>query len=137
TIRLTGPQMTTLTTPLVKRLVGRGAGAFCALPLRVGSNVVGVLSLIGTKPDTFRDGVLGLLEQAARPIAVAVDNALAYQRIERLTARLAEEKSYLEEEIRTEGRFDEIVGDSPHLKDVLDQVAVVARTDSAVLVTGE
>jgi formate hydrogenlyase transcriptional activator len=120
-------------------LLGRddpGAEAFCALPLRCG-DTVGVLSLIAQAPDAFHDDVVALLEQAARPVAVAVANALAYRRIEQLTARLAQEKRYLEEEIRTERRFDEIVGDSPALGEVLHQVEVVAPTDSAVLITGE
>jgi formate hydrogenlyase transcriptional activator len=112
-------------------------GAFCALPLRVGDAVVGVLSLVGPAADAFRDDVVKLLEQAARPVAVAVANALAYRRIQELTARLAREKLYLEEEIRTEGRFDEIVGDGPALREVLRQVEVVAPTNSAVLIEGE
>src|SRR5262249_33152329 len=107
----------------------------CALPLRCGDATVGVLSLTGQAPDTFPDDVVALLEPPARPVAVAVANALAYRRIEQLTARLAQEKLYLEEEIRTERRFDEIVGDSPPLREVLRQVEVVAPTDSAVLIT--
>jgi formate hydrogenlyase transcriptional activator len=113
------------------------AEAFCAVPLRCGDATVGVLSLVGPEAGTFHDDVVALLEQAARPVAVAVANALAYRRIEQLTARLAQEKHYLEEEIRTERHFDEIVGDSPSLQEVLRQVEVVAPTDSAVLITGE
>src|SRR5262249_55729380 len=109
--------------------------AFCALPLRCGTTL-GVLSLSGPATDTFREAK-DLLEQAARLVAVAVANALAYTRIEHLTARLAQEKLYLEEEIRTERRFDEIVGDSAPLREVLRSVEVVAPTDSAVLITGE
>ncbi len=137
TVRLGPAEMGRLTTPLARRLVGRGVGAYCGLPLRVGVPVVGVLSLLGHTPAAFPDDVVELLEEAARPVAVAVANVLAYQRIERLTARLTEEKQYLEEEIRTEGRFDEIVGASPVLAEALRQVGVVARTDTAVLVTGE
>ncbi len=118
-------------------LTGRGAGALCALPLVCGETVVGVLSLVGSGPDLFTDDAIALLEGAARPVAVAVANALAYRRIEQLTARLAQEKLYLEEEIRTERRFDEIVGEGPALGEVLRQVEVVAPTDSAVLLTGE
>jgi transcriptional regulator with GAF, ATPase, and Fis domain len=73
----------------------------------------------------------------ANPVAVGVANAQAYRRIEELTARLAAEKLYLEEEIRTEWGMDEVVGGSPSLRGVLQQVEVVAPTDSAVLVTGE
>jgi formate hydrogenlyase transcriptional activator len=135
TVRLGPAEMAHLETSSARWLLGRSAGAFCAVPLRCGDAVVGVLSLM--EAETFTDDVVGLLEQAARPVAVAVANALAYRRIEQLTARLAQEKLYLEEEIRTEKRFDEIVGDGPALRDVLRQVAVVAPTDSAVLILGE
>jgi formate hydrogenlyase transcriptional activator len=73
----------------------------------------------------------------ARQVAVAVDNALSYERIEQLNERLAEEKVYLEGEIRTDSRFEEIVGQSRALRAILEQVETVAPTDSTVLIFGE
>jgi formate hydrogenlyase transcriptional activator len=73
----------------------------------------------------------------AGQIAIALDNALSYQRIEELNAQLAEEKVYLEDEIRTDHGFEEIVGQSRALKSVLKQVETVAPTDSTVLIFGE
>ena len=73
----------------------------------------------------------------AGQIAIALDNSLSYRRIEELNARLAEEKVYLEDEIRTDNRFEEIVGQSRALKAVLKQVETVAPTDSTVLIFGE
>ena len=70
-------------------------------------------------------------------MAIALENALSYQRIEELNARLAEEKVYLEDEIRTDHRFEEIVGRSRALNAVLKQVETVAPTDSTVLIYGE
>ena len=70
-------------------------------------------------------------------MAIALDNALSYQRIEELNERLAEEKVYLEDEIRTDSRFEEIVGQSRALKANLQQVETVAPTDSTVLIYGE
>ena len=55
----------------------------------------------------------------------------------RLKNRLAEEKLYLEDEIRTEYNFEEIVGESPKLRALLRQVETVAPTDSTVLIGGE
>jgi formate hydrogenlyase transcriptional activator len=66
-----------------------------------------------------------------------VENALAYQEIAELKNKLAEEKLYLEEEIRTEHNFEEIIGESATLKSVLSQVETVAPTDSTVLIQGE
>jgi formate hydrogenlyase transcriptional activator len=137
TVRLGPVEMSRLTTAVARWLIGRGAEAYCAVPLRVGTAVVAVLSMIARQTDAFNDDVVSLLEEAARPVGVAVANALAYRRIEGLTARLSQEKRYLEEEIRTEGGFGEIIGSSPALHEVLGQVEVVAPTDSAVLITGE
>ena len=73
----------------------------------------------------------------AGQIALAVDNALAYQEITELKDRLTEEKLYLEEEIRLEHKFDDIIGDSRVLKQVLGQVEIVAPTQATVLIQGE
>jgi formate hydrogenlyase transcriptional activator len=75
--------------------------------------------------------------QVAGQVAIALDNALSYQRIEELNERLEEEKIYLEDEIRTDNRFEEIVGNSRALKAILKQVETVAPTDSTVLIYGE
>ncbi len=56
---------------------------------------------------------------------------------ERNCSRLAQEKRCLENEIRSELRLDEIVGKSGALQRVLDHAAIVAETDSTVLITGE
>jgi formate hydrogenlyase transcriptional activator len=78
-----------------------------------------------------------LLTHIAKQIAIAVENALAYREISALKDKLAQEKLYLEEEIRSEMNFDQIVGDSPALKQVLDLVQTVAPSDSTVLLLGE
>ncbi|MBI5385609.1 MAG: sigma 54-interacting transcriptional regulator [Verrucomicrobia bacterium] len=51
--------------------------------------------------------------------------------------RLQAQNSYLQEEIRSEHNFDEIVGNSPALLDVLRQVDQVAPADSTALIVGE
>jgi transcriptional regulator with GAF, ATPase, and Fis domain len=58
-------------------------------------------------------------------------------RLKLLTDKLAQEKLYLEDEIRTEANFEEIVGNSPALHRVLNLVQTVAPTDSTVLIYGE
>jgi formate hydrogenlyase transcriptional activator len=69
--------------------------------------------------------------------AIAVENALAYREISELKDKLAQEKLYLEEELRSEMNFDQIVGDSAALKHVLELVETVAPSDSTVLLLGE
>jgi formate hydrogenlyase transcriptional activator len=85
----------------------------------------------------FAPNDVELLTQIGNELAIAVENALAFRQIEELKDKLAEEKLYLEDEIRTEYDFEEIVGDSHALKRVLRDVETVAPTDSTVLIQGE
>jgi formate hydrogenlyase transcriptional activator len=78
-----------------------------------------------------------MMIQIAGQIAIAVENALAVAEIAELKNKLAEEKLYLEDEIRTEFNFEEIVGESAALRGILQQVETVAGTDSTVLILGE
>jgi formate hydrogenlyase transcriptional activator len=57
--------------------------------------------------------------------------------MEQEQARLQAQNTYLQEEIRSEHNFGEIVGSSPALLDVLRQVEQIARIDSTVLILGE
>ena len=80
---------------------------------------------------------VGFLQQVAAQVAVALDNARSYREIAQLTEKLASEKLYLEEEIRTELNFEEIVGESAALKRVLSQAKTVAPSDATVLILGD
>ena len=77
------------------------------------------------------------LESLGGQIALAVSNLLAFEEISSLKARLQDENAYLQEEIRAEHNFDEIVGGHRALTDVLRQVDQVAESDATVLITGE
>src|SRR4029077_1186354 len=98
---------------------------------------LGTLSIgrLGGEPFTQCDA--GLLAPVASQVAFSVENALAFQEIAALKDKLAAEKVYLEDEIRTEYNFEEIVGQSAALKRVLHEVETVAPTDSAVIIYGE
>jgi formate hydrogenlyase transcriptional activator len=65
------------------------------------------------------------------------DNVIAFREISELKDKLAQEKLYLEEELRSEMNFDQIVGDSSALRHVLELVETVAPSDSTVLLLGE
>jgi formate hydrogenlyase transcriptional activator len=99
--------------------------------------VLGTLNLGSRTDNFFTGGDLQYFSQAAGQVAIALDNALSYKRIAELNARLSEEKVYLEDEIRTDNRFEEIVGQSRALKAILQEVETVAPTDSTVLIYGE
>jgi formate hydrogenlyase transcriptional activator len=119
-------------------IMGReGLHSICCIPLVSHGNALGTLNLGSRRESFFTGGDLQFFLQAADQVAIALENALSFQRIEELNARLAEEKVYLEDEIRTDNRFEEIVGQSRVLKAMLKQVETVAPTDSTVLIYGE
>jgi len=99
--------------------------------------VLGTLNVASLRDSAWQQADVDLLGQVAAQVAIAVENAVAVEEIARLQNRLAQEKLYLEDEIRTEFNFEEIVGDSPKLRAVLRQVETVAPTDSTVLIGGE
>ena len=114
-----------------------GIQSICCVPLLSRGNALGTLNVGARQPGRFNENDLGFITQVAGQVAIALDNALSYERIEELNTRLAEEKIYLEDEIRTDNRFEEIVGQSRALKTTLKQLETVAPTDSTVLIYGE
>src|SRR6202030_1065914 len=86
---------------------------------------------------SFRPADAEFLAEAAGQIALAIENAMVYHEISQLKDKLAQEKLYLEEEIRSEMNFENIIGNSPALKHVLELVETVAPSDSTVLLLGE
>ena len=76
-------------------------------------------------------------QEVANQIAMSVANMQAYEEIAALKTRLQEENVYLQEEISREHNFQEIVGNSRALVEVLRNVETVAPTDSTVLIMGE
>jgi formate hydrogenlyase transcriptional activator len=109
----------------------------CAIPLIVHNRAIGAISMVRLEHKPFTEEEARLLEQCAGQIAIAVENALSYREIETLRDRLAQEKLYLEDEIRSEFNFEEIVGQSSALRKVLQLVDTVAASDSTVLLLGE
>ena len=118
-------------------LLAEGIQSMCTVPLTVHDRRLGTLSIgrLGGEPFTACDSEL--LASVASQVAFSVENSLAFQEIAELKDKLAAEKVYLEDEIRTEYNFEEVIGQSPALKRVLHQVETVAPTDSAVLICGE
>jgi formate hydrogenlyase transcriptional activator len=118
-------------------LSAEGIKAFCNIPLANRGRALGILSILRTTETPFSPGDVDFLSRASGQIAIAIENALAYHEISQLKDKLAQEKLYLEEEIRSEMNFENIVGNSPALKHVLELVETVASSDSTVLLLGE
>lgn len=114
-----------------------GVKSGCWLPLLSREHSVGTI-FIGSRSESAFDSIdAEMLLQIARQIGVAIDNVQAFQQFSDLTSKLTEEKRYLEEELRTEYGFEEIVGKSPGLRRVLKQVETVAPTDATTLILGD
>jgi len=109
----------------------------CMLPLAGHNRIVGTLGLARAQPNPYSQDELDFLTGISTQVALVLENALARQEISRLKDKLDQEKLYLEEEIRSEMNFDQIVGDSPPLRQVLELVQTVAPSDSTVLLLGE
>ncbi len=122
---------------ITRGLLAEGLRSLCCVPLLRPKGPVGVLMLGSTRIGAFQSEDLGLLNQVAAQIAVALENQRASAEIEALKERLAEEKKYLEGDTRFVGLFEEIIGDSPALKLVLNQASTVAPSDATVLILGE
>ncbi len=121
----------------VSQMLEHGIESLCCIPLTTRQGELGTLNLASRESNAFAPPDVGFLEQIAAQVAVALDNARSYREITELTNKLANEKLYLEEEIRTELNFEEIVGESQALKRVLSQARTVAPSDATVLILGD
>ena len=117
--------------------VAEGFQALCDVPLVSRNRTLGVLCLGRLHDEPFSCEEVDFVRQVAAQVSIAVENALAYREIAELKDKLAQEKIYLENEIRSELNFDSIVGRSAALQNVLRQVETVAPTGSTVLIYGE
>jgi formate hydrogenlyase transcriptional activator len=129
---------------LLERVEPYGAQSICWLPLTTARRRLGALIFGSKQPSVYDAADVDFLQHAANQVAVAVENALAFQEIEAalreiqaLKDQLARENAYLEEEVRNGHSFGDIVGESLALRRVLKEVETVARTNSTVLIRGE
>ena len=122
---------------MYQRAVAEGIKSSCLVPLVSHGRALGILALCRRVEDLFKEEDAEFLMQVGNQLAVAVENALAYREIANLKDKLAQEKLYLEEEIRTDKNFEQIIGKSAPLQHVLKMVETVAPSDSTVLLLGE
>ena len=114
-----------------------GIKSGCWVPLNSRGEAMGTLFVGSRHEAAFDQRHAETLLQAASQIAGIIKIDHGFRRIVQLSGRLKEEKRYLEEELRTEYNFEEIVGDSASLRAVLKHVETVAPTAATVLILGE
>ena len=123
--------------PQTRHAYNDGLRSGCIIPLVAHDRTLGTLDIASRSESAFTEEDVKLLTHIAKQIAIAVENALAYREISALKDKLAQEKLYLEEEIRSQMNFDQIVGESPAIMQVLELIQTVAPSDSTVLLLGE
>src|SRR3984893_3893845 len=132
-----GAEMDQYSSEVVRILRAENMQVICCIPLSNRGRTFGTLNLASRRVDVFTPEDIELVQQVAAQIAIAVENALAFKEIDALKDKLAEEKLYLEEEIRSAFNFEEIIGDSPAIRRALAQVELVAPAGTTVLILGE
>jgi formate hydrogenlyase transcriptional activator len=126
-----------LRSSFVSQMLEQGIQSLCCIPLVTRKGILGTLNLASKQHNAFLGQDLDFLKQVVGQVAVASDNAHVYREIAELKDKLTKEKVYLEDEIRSELNFGEIVGESAALKQVLNQAKTVAPSDATVLILGE
>jgi transcriptional regulator with GAF, ATPase, and Fis domain len=121
----------------VTHLTSLGMTSGCWVPLVHRGEPIGTLAVASRNQGAFTAHDAEMLTQVASQVAMAVNNAMAFRRISELHDRLNQEKRYLEAEINLENRYEDIVGESGGLRQVLQQIETVAPTDATVLIQGE
>jgi formate hydrogenlyase transcriptional activator len=137
TVVARGEELDQYPSEVMRLLRAEGLQTVCCIPLTNRGRTFGTLNLASRRTDMFSAADIELVQQVAAQVAIAVENALAFRQIDALKDKLAEEKLYLEEEIRNAYNFEEIVGDSAALRRVLAQVELVAPAGTTVLIQGE
>jgi formate hydrogenlyase transcriptional activator len=132
-----GDELEQFPAEIVKKLRGEGLVSVCCVPLISKGEAFGSLNLASKRLETFTPQEVELLGQVGTQVAIAVKNALAFKEIDALKDKLAVEKLYLEEEIRSEFNFEEIIGESAALRRALGQVELAAPANTTVLLRGE
>ncbi|HEX4784562.1 MAG TPA: sigma 54-interacting transcriptional regulator [Candidatus Sulfotelmatobacter sp.] len=130
-------QMKEFQSEIAKSFIAEGLRTLSCIPMVRPKGPLGVLVLGSTRANAFDCEDLTLLNQVAAQFAVALENHRAAVEIQNLKDRLTEEKKYLEGDLRSQGMFEEIIGDSPALKNVLAQASTVAASNATVLILGE
>jgi formate hydrogenlyase transcriptional activator len=120
-----------------RRMAVAGLRSYCSIPLRVRAELIGVATFSRTEPIPFAAEELSALSDFSHPIGVAVANALANEKIDRLRQQLEEENVALHAQLGHTPWSEGIVGSSRCMLSVLEAVEQVAGIDTTVLLTGE
>jgi formate hydrogenlyase transcriptional activator len=114
-----------------------GMQSGCWVPLIHRGQPIGTLAVASRAEAAFTSRDARILAEVASQVAILVDNPVFLGQTEDRSERTKFERQVLEDEINADRRFEDIVGESPGLRNVLNDVATVAPTDASVLIQGE
>jgi len=120
-----------------ERAYSHGFRSLCTLPLVVRGKSIGALTVGSLTRFQYSEADAEFLMEVANQIAMAVENMQLHEETAAMKARFEAEAVYLQEEIKTEHNFEEIIGQSEKVRELLRQLEQVAPTDSSVLIRGE
>jgi formate hydrogenlyase transcriptional activator len=120
-----------------RQLASVGLKAYAIVPLLYTGRSVGVLRIAGITSRQFSAADVEFLSEVGKQLSLVVETLVAYEEIASLKAKLQRENAYLQDEIRREHNFEDILGNSPELLKLLDRVESAAPTDANVLIIGE
>ena len=110
---------------------GKGTKSVLCVPFKSKENVLGVIYLEDTREgESFTTGDIELLNSLAERVSVALENNLLFM-------ELKESEEKLLADLRGKFKFDEILGNSPQMVEILKTVADIADTEATVLIEGE
>jgi formate hydrogenlyase transcriptional activator len=120
-----------------RHLTSLGMQSGCWVPLIHHGQPIGTLAVASRLEAAFAGRDAGLLAQLANHVAMVVNNPIFSGQTQDLGERARFERQVLEDEMNADHRFEDIVGESSGLRNVLNDVATVAPTDATVLIQGE
>lgn len=124
-------------SPEEDRLIQAGLRSYMAVPLLAKRRVIGTLNVGSRAPNQYAEEDAAFLLEVAQQVALAIENMMAYEEVAQLKARLEQESVYLQEEIKTQHNFEEIIGQGPAMRRVLQAIETVAPTGASVFILGE
>jgi PAS domain S-box-containing protein len=121
----------------IRHLTGLGMHSGCWVPLVYRDEAVGTMLVASRREAAFSQAETAMLTGVADKVAMAVSNVVAFRQIAEMRDQLRQEKQYLEAEINLENHYEDIVGQSKSLRQILKEIETVAPTDATVLIQGE
>jgi PAS domain S-box-containing protein len=121
----------------VRNLANLEMQSGCWVPLIHNGEVIGTLSVVSSMEGAFSHQDAEVMTRIGAQVAMAVDHAMAFNRIAEMRDQLRQEKQYLEAEINLENHYEDIVGQSKSLRQILKEIETVAPTSATVLIQGE